>query len=72
MKTITLLIITFQLYALRVTAYGQEECLACVADVETINRITMAHLNTLAEIDRLEAQKRRIQRGNGLMAWSKA
>ena len=72
MKTITLLILTFQLYALRVTAYGQEECLACVTDADTLNRITLAHPNTLAEIDRLEAEKRRVQRGNGLTALSKA
>lgn len=72
MKSIHLLLISFQLYAMRVTAAGQEECLACVSDSDTISRITLAHINTLAEIDRLAAKKRRLQRGSGIRAWSAA
>lgn len=72
MKSITMLLLSFQLYALRITAAGQEECLACVSDGETLSRITLAHLNTLAEIDCLAAEKRRLQRGSGIRAWSAA
>ena len=71
-RLLSLIIIAIQLYDLRITAYAQEECLACVKDDDTLNRITMAHLTTLAEIDRLAAEKRRLQRGKGLRAWSAA
>lgn len=71
-KFIRRLSLSIRLHELRITATGQEQCLAIVRDAETLNRITLAHLNTLAEIDRLAAEHRRLQRGNGLTAWSAA
>jgi hypothetical protein len=65
MKTIFLWL---KIRALQITAQGQQDVLHLVADTATRERIQLAHINTLAEIDRLKAQRRRLLRGNGIRA----
>ena len=62
MKTISLLILWFQLRALEATLYGQEEALTVVRDPETINRITLARINCRREWHRVKARYLELKR----------
>lgn len=62
-KSILLLI---QIRCLEATAQGQQDVLPMIADPDRRDRITLAHLNTLAAIDALKAKRRRLQRGTGI------
>ena len=62
------LFLWLKIRALQITAQGQQDVLHLVVDPATRERIKLAHINTLAEIDRLKAQRRRLLRGNGIKA----
>ena len=68
MNTINLICLWFRIRALEAFAQGQQDTLALVADVETRQRMTFQHMNVLAEITRLKAERRRIKRGAGISA----
>ena len=60
------LFLWLKIRALQITAQGQQDVLHLVVDPATRERIQLAHINTLAEIDHLKAQRRRLIRGNGI------
>jgi hypothetical protein len=62
------LFLWLKIRALQITAQGQQDVLHLVIDPATRERIQLAHLNTLAEIDRIKAQRRRLLRGSGIRA----
>jgi len=62
------LFLWLKIRALQITAQGQQDVLHLVVDPATRERINLAHLNTMAEIDRIKAQRRRLLRGNGIKA----
>lgn len=66
MKLITLLVLWFQLRALEVTLYGQEEALAVVRDPETINRITLARINCRREWHRVRGRYLELKRSRNV------
>lgn len=68
MKTIKLFFLWLQIRALEAFAQGQQDTLAMVADDSTRQRMKWQHMNTLAEITRLKAERRRIKRGDGIKA----
>ena len=57
-----------QIRCLEATAQGQQDVLPLIADADRRDRITLSHLNTLAAIDALKAQRRRLRRGGGVRA----
>lgn len=68
MKFIALLFIVLKIREMEATAQGQIDALPMVRCEETRNRIVLAHLNALAEIDRLKAEYRKLLRGRGIRA----
>lgn len=66
MKLITLLILWFQIRALEVTMYGQEEALAVVRDPGTINRITLARINCRREWHRVRGRYLELKRSRNV------
>lgn len=66
MKTITLLILWFQLRSLEITMYGQDECLSVVRDPETINRIVLAKINCRREWHRVRARYLELKRSRNV------
>lgn len=66
LKPLILAWIWIQIRALEATAQGQQEVIELLRDQETLDKVCVANLTTLAEIDRLKAEYRRVRRGNGL------
>lgn len=68
MRLIQLIWLRLQIMALQATAQGQLDALPMIRCEETRNRIILAHLNALAEIDRMETEFRRVSRGRGIQS----
>lgn len=66
MNVIFSLWLLIQIRCLEATAQGQQDVLPLITDADLRDRITLSHLNTLAAIDALKAQRRRLQRGHGV------
>lgn len=54
MKTIKRAILWFQIYALNITIAGMNECLGCVRDPMTLNRITISKSVARRELTQLQ------------------
>lgn len=58
MQTIRLAFIWFKIYSLEIHVAGCDECLDCVSDPKTINRIHDARLTAKRELHRLRGEQR--------------
>lgn len=66
MRTLSIIIMWFQLRALEATMYGQEEALIVVRDPETINRIVMAQINCRREWHRVRGEYLELKRSRNI------
>lgn len=62
------IILWLRIRALQAFAQGQIDTMPLVCCEETRSRMSLAHINTLAEIDRLKAERRKLLRGSGIQA----
>ena len=65
-KMLNLIFLKLQRYSLAITAGGQMDILALPLEREHWTRVRIAHARTEAEILRIDAEIRRLQRGNGI------
>lgn len=61
MQTIKLAFIWFKIYSLEIHVAGCDECLECVSDPKTINRIIDSRIISKREIHRLRGLQRELQ-----------
>lgn len=64
--TLKVMWLTAQLRAVQATAQGRQDVLLLPLHHETSQRVALALASSLAEIDRLKAEIRRVERGAGL------
>lgn len=64
--TLKVVWLTAQLRAVQATAQGRQDVLLLPLHHETRQRVALALASSLAEIDRLKAEIRRVERGAGL------
>lgn len=60
MQTIKLAFIWFKIYSLEIHVAGCDECLECVSDPKTINRIIDSRIISKREIHRLRGLQREL------------
>ena len=60
MQTIKLAFIWFKIYSLEIHVAGCDECLDCVSDPKTINRIIDSRIISKREIHRLRGLQREL------------
>lgn len=61
MQTIKLAFIWFKIYSLEIHVAGCDECLECVSDPKTINRIIDSRIISKREIHRLRGLQRELR-----------
>lgn len=64
MTTLKLAALWLQIYSLNIHIAGCDECLACVRDPKTINKINESRLVAKREIHRLRGIQRELQMRN--------
>ena len=61
MTTIKLAMIWLEIYSLQITVAGCDDCLRCVTDQQTINKIIDARMTAKREIHRLRGLQRELR-----------
>jgi len=72
MNTLRKVALWLQIRSLEITAHGQVMALSMMTSVPDWQHLKIAHADLLAEISRLKAEYRKLQRGTGLKAWRSA